>query len=102
MICPKCGSVMKEYNHKLAWGIGAAAVGMFLLGPVGLAAGIVGNDDSHTGWKCPDCGYSKSNETSPTQKKLQQGFGKALGNETKRQFNEGYQRGLEMYSDDDD
>ena len=100
MICPKCGKSMNKYNHKLAWGIGAAAVGALLLGPVGLTAGLIGADDSHTGWKCPNCGYSKSNQTSAAQKNLQRGLGRALGGETQRQFNEGYQRGLEMYNDE--
>ena len=100
--CPKCETYMEEYNHKLAWGIGAAAVGALLLGPVGLTAGIMGIKDSNTGWKCPSCGYSMANEDSAVQQWLVNGFGRALGNETKRQFSEGYQRGLEMHEDDYD
>ena len=102
MICPKCGATMEEYNHKLAWGIGAAAVGALLLGPVGLAAGVMGLRDSNTGSKCPSCGYKEANEDSELQQKIVSGMGQALGNVGKQQFQQGYQRGLEMYDDDDE
>ena len=102
MICPKCGSSMKEYNHKLAWGIGAAAVGALVLGPVGLVAGLVGADDSHKGWKCPQCGYSEQRRSTQAQKNFQSKLGNAMASETRRQFREGYQQGLNSYDDDDD
>lgn len=40
--CPKCGSTQLTANKK-GFGLGKAAVGGLLLGPVGLLGGVIGS-----------------------------------------------------------
>lgn len=103
MKCPECGKdTFNSYNHKIGWGLGAAAVGAILLGPVGLVAGALGADDSFTGYKCSSCGYKEANETSEKQRARNAKIGNAMSGVGKEQFRKGYEQGLEMYSSDDD
>ena len=55
-LCPKCHSGMTECGQsKGGFSAGKAAVGLYLAGPVGLAAGALGKKRYH--YKCPFCGY---------------------------------------------
>lgn len=100
--CPKCGCTSyTEYNDKLRNGAIGAAVGAFLLGPIGLlAAGLETGTDS-TGRRCNNCGKKVPNQLSAQEKKARGAAGKSFGNIATNQFNNGYQQAMSRYSDDD-
>jgi len=52
--CPKCGSSQLTTKDK-GFSLGKAAVGALWLGPVGLAAGMLGSKKTHI--VCLKCGY---------------------------------------------
>jgi predicted RNA-binding Zn-ribbon protein involved in translation (DUF1610 family) len=53
--CPKCGSTQITANKK-GFSLGNAAVGGFLLGPVGLLGGLAGSNKVKV--TCLKCGHS--------------------------------------------
>lgn len=53
--CPKCGSE-QVFADKKGFGLGKAAVGGLLLGPVGLLGGCIGSNKIKI--TCLNCGYS--------------------------------------------
>jgi len=55
--CPKCGSRNLSAGQK-GFGIGKAAAGAVLLGPVGLVGGMLGR--KKTVFVCQDCGHKCS------------------------------------------
>jgi hypothetical protein len=52
--CPKCGSTQLTANKK-GFGLGNAAVGGLLLGPVGLLGGLIGGGKVKI--TCLNCGH---------------------------------------------
>lgn len=52
--CPKCGSTQITAGNK-GFGLGKAAAGAVLLGPVGLLGGVIGSKKVMVG--CLKCGY---------------------------------------------
>lgn len=52
--CPKCGSTQLTANKK-GFGLGKAAAGGLLLGPLGLAGGLLGSNKVMI--TCLKCGY---------------------------------------------
>jgi len=66
--CPTCGSTQITANKK-GFGVGKAAVGGILLGPVGLAAGMLGSAGVRI--TCLMCGFSwKPGEKPHTPKQV--------------------------------
>lgn len=53
--CPKCGSTQIT-PHKQGFSLGAGAAGGFLLGPVGLLAGLIGGNKIKV--TCLKCGHT--------------------------------------------
>lgn len=53
--CPRCGSTQLTANRK-GFGLGKAAAGGLLLGPVGLLGGFLGS--SKVKITCLKCGYT--------------------------------------------
>ncbi len=53
--CPKCGSSQISVNNK-GFGLGKAAAGGILLGPVGLLGGLIGSKKIKI--TCLKCGHS--------------------------------------------
>ena len=51
--CPRCNSINISSSKK-GYGIGTAAAGLYLLGPVGLLGGLIGKDGIRL--QCKDCG----------------------------------------------
>lgn len=65
--CPKCGSTQIMATKK-GFGVGKAAVGAVLLGPIGLAGGMMGSNQIML--SCMKCGHQwKPGETTVTNKK---------------------------------
>lgn len=54
IVCPKCGSNQITAQNK-GFGLGKAAVGGLILGPVGLLGGLVGSKKVNI--VCLKCGY---------------------------------------------
>ena len=56
--CPCCGSFMTDTVAVRTGGfsVGKAALGGFLLGPIGVAGGFAGK--KKTTYKCKKCGYT--------------------------------------------
>lgn len=52
--CPKCGSTQITANKK-GFGLGKAAAGAFLAGPIGLAGGLLGSNKVVI--TCLKCGH---------------------------------------------
>lgn len=100
--CPKCGGTSyTEYNDKLRNGAIGAAVGAFLLGPIGLLAAGLGTGVDSTGKRCNNCGKKVPNQLSAQEKKARGAAGKSFGNIVTNQFKNGYQQAMSQYSDDD-
>lgn len=99
--CPKCGGTSyTEYNDKLRNGAIGAAVGAFLLGPIGLLAAGLGTGVDSIGKKCNNCGKKVPNQLSAQEKKARGAAGKSFGNIATNQFKNGYQQAMSQYSDD--
>jgi len=52
--CPKCGSTQLTTKDK-GFSLGKAALGAFVLGPVGIAGGLLGSKKTQI--VCLKCGY---------------------------------------------
>lgn len=77
--CPKCGGTSyTEYNDKLRNGAIGAAVGAFLLGPIGLLAAGLGTGTDSTGRKCNNCGKKSTESVECTGEKSQRCCGKII------------------------
>lgn len=101
--CPKCGGTSyTEYNDKLRNGAIGAAVGAFLLGPIGLLAAGFGTGVDSTGRKCNNCGKKVHNQLSVQDRQTRGAASKSFGNIAVNQFKNGYQQAMSQYSDDDD
>lgn len=56
--CPMCGerrNWKKIDSSRKGFSVGKAAIGGILLGPVGIAGGILGNKNEY--YKCGKCGF---------------------------------------------